>query len=151
MQAENANIWETLELLFALCNGLALKTITVCYLKDRATLEPLRFPGCLWDGPEKFRSIASLMMILQIGIFLPNEVFHKLMDKSWEGIPLGFWGIILIGYIADELFLLLHFIVGANMRRIFDHFQAKVDEKMNGHQKLDPDDEAFYQKYRSKK
>ena len=140
--------WETAELLLALCNGLALKVVTVCYLKDRATIEPLKFPHCLWEGPEKFRSVASVMMVVQIAFFLPNDVFHTLMEKKWEGIPLGFWAILLIGYAADELFLLLHFIVGANMRRLFNYFQEKMDEKMNGHSKMDDDDDDFYKNYK---
>lgn len=87
-------------------------------------------------------------MVVQIALFLPNDIFHKLMDMKFEGFPFGFWAIILIGYVADELYLLLHFIVGANMRRVFNHFEQKVDQKMNGHSKLDSDDEDFYKNYR---
>ena len=110
--------WLRFELLAALVYGQALKVACTCYAVDRATVAPLRFPRCLWAGAEKYRTVGSWMLVLGMFFVVPQDVFQRLLTYQVDGIPWGLATVSLLGFVADDLFLIIPLLVSQTLRKL---------------------------------
>lgn len=129
-----------LELLAALVYGQVLKVLSICWQLDSETNRPIRFPSCLWQGPEKYRTLGAWSLTLGLVFILPREVFDYLIAYHFYGVPLGYLSITFVGFIADDLFVLLPAAIAYKIRL----FASRLDlphnpNHKNRHQPLPSD------------
>ena len=120
------------ELGLVLVYGQALKVVCNAYHWDTHTSAPLSFPRCLWQGPEKYRTVGSWMLTLGLIFLLPAQVFELLLSYQYQGIPAGYVSVMLLGFSADDLFLVLYVGVARTMRRMMDRFGIETNGRFNG-------------------
>ena len=134
-----ADGWDTwvaeLKLIGAMCFGQAFKIVCTCWKIDNETEEPLRFPACLWRGPEKFRTIGSFMIVGLVFI-LPGQAFDTLMAFHWGGFPFGYLSLFILGFVADDIFVIFPAVVSAKLR---EFAQDKLGVTLNGKRRLPKD------------
>ena len=124
-------------LLAALIFGQAFKIVCVCWSLDSATSEPLKFPRCLFKSPERYRTAGSWMLTLCYVFVLPDTIFKSLLDMDVLGLNFGYFPVVILGFISDDLFVLIPAVVSAKLREIA---AEKLGINLNGKPKKLPDD-----------
>lgn len=125
------------KILGAMLAGWVLKVICTCWELDSATSEVLRFPHCLFQSPERYRTVGSWWIIFVCIKILPDDVFEDMLAWSPWDLSLGFLPVFLLGFIADDIFVLFPALVSHHLR---EFARKRLGMALNGKPRRLPDE-----------
>lgn len=123
-----------LELLSVLLYGQMLKTLSTAFHADnKDPSERLRLWAHLTSGPAKFRSMGAWMVTIGIAFIVPDSMMLKLMHYELEsGLELGYIAVMMLGFAADNIFLILHSVDDQISRRAMEKIERTRRNGKNG-------------------
>lgn len=131
---------QDLHLVLILLGGFSTKVLSSVWRADKKDpSHHLALWAYLWEGPRKYRLLGALEITLAMVFVVPDSMFRDLMDYTWadKGEPgeggIGYIAIFLLGFVADEIFVLLHLANDKIMGAVADKFG--VDNPTNGQDK----------------
>ena len=96
-----------LEVLVVMWGGLLLSLLSEAYRRDIETEDRLTFRVWLWDGAQKWKVLGSNLIIFELSFILPHEALMRVMNMVAYDLPLGYVGVMAMGFLADDVFFML--------------------------------------------
>lgn len=96
-----------IKVLSALLFGFVLKVVDLVYREDKKNPnEPIDLKKYLWGNGNKWRIIGSILFIMGLAFVLPDVFVTRLMNIQYDEMAIGWFGVIALGYLADNLTLM---------------------------------------------
>ncbi len=83
--------------------GQVLSILSATYSQDAKTDRRITPLEVMWYGPEKWRFLATVCFLGAIALFAPADWYQLLLDVSYQGLPVGQFGLIGFSYVADDV------------------------------------------------
>ncbi|MYI61117.1 MAG: hypothetical protein F4105_05520 [Gemmatimonadetes bacterium] len=83
--------------------GQVLSILSATYSQDAKTEKRITPLDVMWTGSEKWRFLATACFLAAIALFAPDQFYAPLLDLSYQGIPVGKFGLIGFSYVADDV------------------------------------------------
>ena len=116
-----------IELFCILLSGLVLKLLSMAYKKDdEDPNKSINFRDIYWFNSAKYRSLGSLLVILQIAFLSTETMINDWMSYKIFGYQFGYFTIAGLGYISDNIFILLHQLGCTLVSRLEDFISNKL-------------------------
>ena len=127
----DGGIAQDVYLTFLLLLGFSVKILSSIWRESKRN-EGQSFS--LWEflvkGPRKYRILGALELTVVMVFVVSDEIFTALMDYRARGHRVGNIAIFFLGFLADEVFVLLHLFNDKVMGYVAD--KLGIDQTSNG-------------------